>query len=249
MIKIGCCGLSVSQNRYAAVLKTVEINSTFYQLPRLETAEKWRRIMPADFQFTVKAWQLITHTASNPGYRRLSKPIPDSKKNNYGHFRPTPEVQEAWKKTLEIAQALRAPLILLQTPKAFGPTPDNVANLRRFLRWAPRGPIRLAWEPRGQWSLNLLAQLCKDHQLVHAVDPLHSKWVPTALNYFRLHGISPKKRHENIEIADIVRRVLHELFHGTADRAHIHLGYVRGKEVSDANAEVDAERKHHQKAR
>ena len=39
----------------------VEVNMTFYRMPRLSVLEKWRDETPPDFRFAVKAWRGITH--------------------------------------------------------------------------------------------------------------------------------------------------------------------------------------------
>jgi len=41
--------------------KTVEINNTFYRLPRASVLETWAGQVPADFQFVLKASRRITH--------------------------------------------------------------------------------------------------------------------------------------------------------------------------------------------
>ena len=46
---------------YAKHFKTVEINSSFYNLPKKETFENWARKTPDDFLFAVKASRYITH--------------------------------------------------------------------------------------------------------------------------------------------------------------------------------------------
>lgn len=46
---------------YAQRLPTVEINSTFYRLPRVSTTERWRDLVPPSFLFAIKASRLITH--------------------------------------------------------------------------------------------------------------------------------------------------------------------------------------------
>jgi uncharacterized protein YecE (DUF72 family) len=46
---------------YAARLSTVEINNTFYRLPRPELLEGWRARTPDGFTFAVKATRRITH--------------------------------------------------------------------------------------------------------------------------------------------------------------------------------------------
>jgi len=46
---------------YAGQFPTVEINSTYYRLPREGFAARWRRVTPARFVFAVKMWQQVTH--------------------------------------------------------------------------------------------------------------------------------------------------------------------------------------------
>lgn len=48
---------------YAERLPTVEINNTFYRLPRAEMLENWAQSVPAGFRFAIKASQRITHVA------------------------------------------------------------------------------------------------------------------------------------------------------------------------------------------
>jgi len=46
---------------YASLFNSVEINRTFYTLPRPSTIEKWAAQVPEEFRFTVKLWKEITH--------------------------------------------------------------------------------------------------------------------------------------------------------------------------------------------
>jgi uncharacterized protein YecE (DUF72 family) len=48
---------------YSARLPTVEINNTFYRMPRTSMLEVWAQTAPADFRFAIKASQRITHHA------------------------------------------------------------------------------------------------------------------------------------------------------------------------------------------
>jgi uncharacterized protein YecE (DUF72 family) len=48
---------------YAARLPTVEINNTFYQMPRVAVLEAWAKTVPEDFRFAIKASRRITHIA------------------------------------------------------------------------------------------------------------------------------------------------------------------------------------------
>jgi len=46
---------------YASRLETVEVNATFYRMPRPETLATWRAEVPAGFLFALKAPQRVTH--------------------------------------------------------------------------------------------------------------------------------------------------------------------------------------------
>lgn len=48
---------------YARHLPTVEINNTFYQMPKVATLEHWAEATPGDFSFAIKASRRITHDA------------------------------------------------------------------------------------------------------------------------------------------------------------------------------------------
>ena len=48
---------------YAARLPTVEINNTFYRMPKTEVLEAWACAAPAGFRFAIKASRRITHMA------------------------------------------------------------------------------------------------------------------------------------------------------------------------------------------
>jgi uncharacterized protein YecE (DUF72 family) len=48
---------------YARHLPTVEINNTFYRLPKRSVLEDWAGKTPADFRFVLKASRRITHMA------------------------------------------------------------------------------------------------------------------------------------------------------------------------------------------
>lgn len=46
---------------YVQHFDTVEVNNTFYAMPSLETAHKWREKTPPGFLFAVKASRFLTH--------------------------------------------------------------------------------------------------------------------------------------------------------------------------------------------
>ena len=46
---------------YAERLPTVEINNTFYQMPKVAVLENWARTVPESFKFAIKASRRISH--------------------------------------------------------------------------------------------------------------------------------------------------------------------------------------------
>src|SRR5689334_21188773 len=46
---------------YAERFTTVEINNTFYRMPKTSVVEQWAAEVPNGFQFAIKASQRITH--------------------------------------------------------------------------------------------------------------------------------------------------------------------------------------------
>lgn len=188
-IKTGCCGFPFKKAQYFKKLSVVELQSTFYRPPvRISTVEKWRRQTSGKAEFAVKAWQLITHPSSSPTYRKLRTDIPENKKGNYGFFRPTQQVHQAWEKIREVATILQAKIIIFQCPASFKPDEQNIENLKKFFKRVERGNFTFAWEPRGRWEAGLIRNLCRQLNLVHCTDPFKQKPVSGNINYFRLHG-------------------------------------------------------------
>jgi len=76
-VRIGCSGWSYREWRgrfypdglpargwlehYASVFDTVEVNATFYRLPKLETVRGWAEQVPDGFRFAVKGSRYLTH--------------------------------------------------------------------------------------------------------------------------------------------------------------------------------------------
>jgi uncharacterized protein YecE (DUF72 family) len=188
-IKIGCCGFPVARTKYFEDFNVVELQQTFYQPPENSLAEKWRKASPANFEFTLKAWQLITHEPSSPTYRKLKTPIPSGNKKRYGSFKPTDEVLAAWEKTEEIAEILHARVIVFQCPASFRPTTEHKRDLKAFFSSIQRNNFIFAWEPRGDWEEAEIRDLCAELNLVHVVDPFKAASAYGTVRYHRLHGI------------------------------------------------------------
>jgi uncharacterized protein YecE (DUF72 family) len=188
LLKIGCCGFPVVKTKYAENFQVMEVQQTFYQPPRISTLQKWRALMPSEFEFTLKAWQIITHPAQSPTYRRLKVKLTPEEYEDCGAFQLTPMVRQAWETTRNCAEALSACHVLFQCPASFTPVSQNISHMRAFFGSVDRGNLKFLWEPRGDWPEGLIFSLCRELDLVHVVDPFLARSVTDDFVYFRLHG-------------------------------------------------------------
>jgi uncharacterized protein YecE (DUF72 family) len=188
-IRVGVCGFCRPQAELFSRFQLLEVQQTFYWPPQLKTVERWRQAAPENFEFTLKAFQAITHPSSSPTYRRAK--FSAQQLAECGHFGDTPTVREAWETTRQLALGLGATTIVFQCPPRFGATSENVGRLRSFFHWIDRTSMRLAWAPRhASWSVDLIEELCRELDLIHAVDPLERASVHGEPAYFRLHGLA-----------------------------------------------------------
>jgi len=188
-LKIGTCGWGVKggHQAYFAEFGVVELQDTFYGLPKAETAAYWRGEAPPGFEFTMKAWQAVTHPATSPTWRQGK--LPAGKPENIGLLQPTEENFKAWAETGDICRILGCRILVVQTPPKFDSTRENIQNMRAFFSRVKR-PCAVAWEPRGRWDGETIGKLCEDLNLIHVVDPFrHKPARKTDVVYFRLHGI------------------------------------------------------------
>jgi len=183
----------------------VEIQHTFYQPPQITTLERWRAELPAGFEFTLKAWQLITHESKSPTYKRLRKKLTETELSESGYFKPTEIVKQAWETTRACAQALNAKTVLFQCPASFKSTDENIENFYKFFSEIDRGKLNFCWEPRGQWSDKTVKTICADLNLWHVVDPFAKTTVTPDKCYFRLHGRTGwRYQYEDGELEELV---------------------------------------------
>jgi uncharacterized protein YecE (DUF72 family) len=109
---------------YCARLPTVEINNTFYRMPKTEMLEAWAKTAPEPFRFTIKAPRRITH---------ISRIRADSAAESVGYLY----------RNLEALGAKRGP-VLFQLPPNLK---KDLPRLKEFLALLPEGH-RAAFEFR-----------------------------------------------------------------------------------------------------
>jgi uncharacterized protein YecE (DUF72 family) len=137
---------------YSRIFNFVEVNSTFYHIPQLKEVEEWRRRVPFDFRFSVRAHQSITHL-----YR----------------LRPVDVTFEALERMKQVCSALDAEVMHLQTPPSFELTKTSIMNFQNILSSINLQKLRLALEIRGAKSQQLPPKLLKtmqEYDVIHCTD-------------------------------------------------------------------------------
>jgi uncharacterized protein YecE (DUF72 family) len=207
--RIGLCGFTIGIREYLETFPVVEIQHTFYDPPPATTLARWRDQAGPGFEFTIKAWQVITHRSTSTTYRRLRRPLTPAQMEQCGAFRVNDTVLGAWERTRDAALRLRATAILFQCPASFRPEAPNAANMRAFFAAIDRPPgVRFLWEPRGAWPDALVGELCAELALVHVVDPFLRAAVTPGMVYWRLHGLgSAYRAYTDDELARLAAMV------------------------------------------
>lgn len=154
---------------YARKFATVEINNSFYKLPRQQTLQNWRDGVPDAFVFGFKASRYITHM------KKLKEP------------------RESLTKLLRAVQALGPKLgpILFQLPPRWR---CNNRRLAEFLEALPQ-THRYAFEFRDpSWFNDAIYAILKSHGAAFCIYDLKGRVSPKAVTadfvYLRLHGPS-----------------------------------------------------------
>ena len=153
---------------YCTVFSSVELNVTFYRLPKPATFEKWRQETPKNFVFAIKGSRFITHV------KRL--------------IEPEGPLQRFFDAALGLGEKLGA--VLWQFPPGF--TADT-KRLSHFLMQLDRYPVRNALEFRhGSWLTEEIIALCREHNAAFCMadwpDFLDAPPLTADFVYLRRHG-------------------------------------------------------------
>lgn len=216
-IWVGCCGLAgLGWKEYESRFDAIEIQSTFYRLPRLSTAKSWREQAPK-LRITLKAWQGVTHPATSPTWRKAGAQRPSADEESYGHLQPTEKVFKAWQSTLQVCRELNAEACLIQLPPSFDRRKEHIENMVGFFEQIERPPLIAIEFRHKSWfeDLDGLARLLDRLRLTHVVDPLTQRPAHVeGVAYYRLHGrvlpggrLDYKYRYTHEEILRIKQEV------------------------------------------
>jgi uncharacterized protein YecE (DUF72 family) len=183
-IRVGCSGWNYADWRervypkglppskwlehYATLFDTVEVNNTFYRLPRVEAVARWVEQSPPRFVFAVKASRYLTHV------KRLRE-LGDGLERFYAHIAP-------------LARSPKMGPVLWQLPRTFKRDDERLAGALEALP-----PGRHCFEFRHEsWFVNETYELLRRHQAAlvigdHPQRPFQAHELMADWTFIRFH--------------------------------------------------------------
>jgi uncharacterized protein YecE (DUF72 family) len=163
---------------YSEVFNFVEVNYTFYEYPDTRMVERWRRRVPADFTFSVRCHQDLTHRIG---------------------LKPVDEAYYVLSRMVTYCGILDAPFLVLETPARYVMNQDAVDRARDFLSSANLRGVYLVWEVRAPVT-SAVVDLMRDFNMIQCVDLSREKpSVGSDIIYSRLFG---KGKHNIWQFTD-----------------------------------------------
>ncbi len=158
---------------YASQFNTVEINSTFYHLPRPSVLTAWYHRTPAEFTFVLKGSRVVTH-------RQRLKDCRTS-------------VERFYERALLLREKLGA--VLWQLPPGLA---CNCSLLEEFLSTLPTGPLAVLEFRHQSWYRDDVYTVLRTYHSVLCIhDIAHGQSPDVVISptvYLRFHGTSGRYR-------------------------------------------------------
>jgi uncharacterized protein YecE (DUF72 family) len=174
---------------YAERFQAVEVNNTFYNLPKGETFEKWAEQTPDDFIFALKVSRFLTQ------FKRLKDP------------------EEPVERFMQAASRLGNKIgpLLLQLPPNFKAEPER---LRQTLKAFPKG-VRVAVEFRHEsWATDEVRRVLEEANAALCIADRGAKlvtpdWRTADWGYVRFHwgDDSPKPCYSDADLKASAKRL------------------------------------------
>lgn len=186
--------------QYASKFDIVEVNNTFYQIPKLEQVKTWLLRTTPDFTFSVKCHREVTHQAQ---------------------LQPTSKAITTLTKTLKICEILDASHLVFQLPPSFEASNQTLERIDNFLAEYPLEKTTPVIEVRGKSWLKPeieqdLTKILDKNQALRSKDI--SRFIiesPQSNLYTRIFGRGTYNRWEftNLELQSLIDRVIGSIQH------------------------------------
>lgn len=154
---------------YAQHFDTVEVNNTFYHLPRESTVQKWCQQAPEGFVYVVKANRFMTHIKK---------------------LRDTAEPIQRFFDVMDLFEGTLGP-VLYQLPPSLH---KNLDLLAEFITLLPKGREAVFEFRHGSWYVPETFDLLDRHKVAFCIHDMAGKESPRVVTgdrvYVRFHGTS-----------------------------------------------------------
>jgi uncharacterized protein YecE (DUF72 family) len=173
---------------YSERFDTVELNNSFYHLPKKSSLETWRDSTPKGFCFAVKGSRFLTH------------------------MKKLKDAEQGLEKFLDVVEVLHHKLgpILFQLPPNWQVDPERLAN---FVSLLPH-EHRYAFEFRNEtWNVPEVYELLARHNIGYCIFHLAGFQSPMEVTadfvYVRLHGPGGKYQgsYDDAALSEWARRI------------------------------------------
>jgi uncharacterized protein YecE (DUF72 family) len=172
---------------YSSIYDMAEVNSTFYEFPRLSIVQSWRERVPEEFEFAVRCHQNLSH-------RHRFKPIDQAFKD--------------WDYMMNVCRTLDSSVLIIDTPPNLQMIPEKIKDLKDFFSSADLEGLHLAWDLGTQENEDKrrLVAFLRDRGFIHCIDiSVEEPNFQSETGYSRLFGRNKSAAHQfsDEELAEI----------------------------------------------
>ncbi|MBT8171660.1 DUF72 domain-containing protein [Candidatus Bathyarchaeota archaeon] len=137
---------------YSKAFNFVEVNSTFYKIPKMDQVKSWRKVVSKNFEFSVRCNKKLTHELK---------------------FESVPEAFKILEKMVNVCNTLKAKFLHFQTPPSFEYNKANSKKLEDFFLSIKKNNLQFVLETRNLKLLSsTLVNQLRDLEIIHCVDLL-----------------------------------------------------------------------------
>jgi uncharacterized protein YecE (DUF72 family) len=180
---VGLPALQGDLEKYQGRFDMVELRPIDSSIPRIGTLRKWRKSVPPGFVFSVVLPRAI------------------------GELTPGAAMDQALATSLEIAAAVEARCVVLQTPATVRPTAANRKRLTAiFDRIPPEGTVR-CWEPAGMWEREDVIATARSAGVLPVFDAAREQLTPGPIAYTRLRALGKSAALGAVTIERVAERI------------------------------------------
>jgi uncharacterized protein YecE (DUF72 family) len=162
---VGLPALHGELEKFAARYDMVELRPEEGAVPKPGTLRRWRKAVPPAFVFSIVLPRAVSELT------------------------PGPALDAALASSLEVASALEARCIVLQTPADVRPTAANRKRLAALFDRIPREGTVRCWESSGLWEREEVLALSRSLGVVPVFDVAHEVPATGPILYTRLRAL------------------------------------------------------------